>query len=126
MHRQEIGKLAQENSKDKPGSRAYISCFSKARRLVEQQLTNSQRQKYMAMAKDWSEGTLPPAMQKRYLYSNNLAGLESTNSPPTSMMNKHGPSAVKEFTSSAYNQFGMRVVVLAAFVDAEGDPSITL
>jgi hypothetical protein len=42
------------------------------------------------------------------------------------MMNKKGPQAVKEFTMSAYNQFGMHVVVLVAFVDTEGDPSITL
>jgi hypothetical protein len=42
------------------------------------------------------------------------------------MMSKHGPKAIKEFASSAYNQFGMRVVVLAAFEDVEGEPSMTL
>jgi hypothetical protein len=42
------------------------------------------------------------------------------------MMNKSGPRAVKEFTNSSYKQFGMQVVVLAAFVDDEGDPSMTL
>jgi hypothetical protein len=42
------------------------------------------------------------------------------------MMMKNGPQAIKEFTMLAYNQFGMCVVVLVAFVDTEGDPSITL
>ena len=42
------------------------------------------------------------------------------------MMIKRGPRAIKEFASSAYNQFGMRVVILAAFVGDEGDPSITM
>jgi hypothetical protein len=42
------------------------------------------------------------------------------------MMAKRGPKAIKEFTSSAYNQFGIRVVVLAAYIDDEGDPSISL
>jgi len=42
------------------------------------------------------------------------------------MMNKHRPRAIKEFTSLAYNQFGMHVVVLAAFINAEGDPSMML
>jgi hypothetical protein len=42
------------------------------------------------------------------------------------MMSKHGPRAIKEFTSSAYKQFGMHVVVLAAFMDGEGDSSATL
>jgi hypothetical protein len=42
------------------------------------------------------------------------------------MMAKSGPKAIKEFSSLAYKQFGMRVVVLAAYIDAEGDPSMTL
>jgi hypothetical protein len=42
------------------------------------------------------------------------------------MMLNRGPRAVKEFTSSVYKQFGMRVVVLGAFIDSDGDPSITL
>lgn len=41
-------------------------------------------------------------------------------------MIKNGPKAIKEFTSGVYNQFGMRVVVLAAYVDAEGDPATTM
>ena len=41
------------------------------------------------------------------------------------MMRKHGPRAIKEFTSVAFRQFGIRVVVLAAFMDSR-DPSILL
>ena len=33
---------------------------------------------------------------------------------------------MREFTSAAYNQFGMRVLILGAYMDDEGDPSITL
>jgi len=32
------------------------------------------------------------------------------------MMKKRGPAAVKEFMLAAWNQFGMCVVVLAAFM----------
>jgi hypothetical protein len=42
------------------------------------------------------------------------------------MMDKCGPRAVKEFTSSAYRQFGMRVIVLASFMDQEQGPSVAL
>ena len=42
------------------------------------------------------------------------------------MMEKHGAQAIKEFTSVAHTQFGMRIVVLASFIDGDGDPSITL
>ena len=41
-------------------------------------------------------------------------------------MDRKGKRAVREFTSSVYRQFGMRVVVLAAYADMEGDPSIAL
>ncbi len=116
MHHQQIHELALETSQDKPGSPCYISSFSKARCQVEEQLTDLQHQKYKALAKEWSEMKLPQKMQMRYLYSNESSQVESTNSPPTSMMN----------TSLAYNQFGMHVVVLAAFIDAKGDPSMTL
>jgi hypothetical protein len=41
-------------------------------------------------------------------------------------MSKCGPQAVKEFSNSAYNHFGMRVVVLAAYVDVKGESSMSL
>jgi len=41
------------------------------------------------------------------------------------MMKKCGPTAVKEFTSAAWNQFGMHVVVLAVFMK-DGHPSVSL
>ncbi|KAN0121378.1 hypothetical protein V8E52_003274 [Russula decolorans] len=90
-----------------PGSAGYLCSYNTARRQVERKLTDNQRQMYKAMAKEWSEKKLPPRMQQR-------------------MMSKHGPRAIKEFTSSAYKQFGMHVVVLAAFMDGEGDSSATL
>jgi hypothetical protein len=42
------------------------------------------------------------------------------------MINKNGPQAVKKFTMLAYNQFGMCIVVLAAFVDTKEDSLIIL
>jgi hypothetical protein len=39
------------------------------------------------------------------------------------MMAKHGPKAIKEFTLSAFNKFGMRVVVLTSFMHEDG-PSV--
>jgi hypothetical protein len=41
------------------------------------------------------------------------------------MMGKHGTKAIRDFTSAAWRQFGMRVVVLAAYVNDE-DPMISL
>ena len=42
-----------------------------------------------------------------------------------SIMSKRGPRAVREFTSAAWNQFGMRIVVLVAFLE-DGEPAILL
>ena len=33
---------------------------------------------------------------------------------------------MQEFTSSTHNQFGMHIVVLAVFIDGDGDPVVTL
>jgi len=41
------------------------------------------------------------------------------------MMSKRGPKVVKEFTSAVWNQFGMRVVVLAAYLQ-DDEAVITL
>jgi len=41
------------------------------------------------------------------------------------MIRKRRSAAVREFTSAAWNQFGMRVVVLAAFMKEEG-PAVLL
>jgi hypothetical protein len=42
------------------------------------------------------------------------------------MLKKHGAQAIREFTSLAYNQMGMRVLVLGAYVDSEGLPAMGL
>ena len=41
-------------------------------------------------------------------------------------MEKHGPGAIKEFTLAAYSEFGMRIAVLAAFVDGHGEPAMSM
>jgi hypothetical protein len=42
------------------------------------------------------------------------------------MMAKHGTGAVKDFTSRVYGEFGMRIVILAAYVDTEGEHTMAL
>jgi len=42
------------------------------------------------------------------------------------MMAKHGAAAIKEFTSTAYSQFEMRVVILTGYVNTNGIPSISI
>jgi hypothetical protein len=125
MHSKKINKRAVKISKNVPGSTDYLSNYHKARAQVEAKLTDEQRQMYKAMAKEWSEKKLPPRMQQRYVDGDDFSGLELPDFS-ASMMIKHGPRAIKEFASIAYNQFGMRVVVLAAYIDGEGDPSTTL
>jgi len=125
MRRKEIHRQTLKLSQSPSGSKSYLRCYSRARCQVEQKLSESKRQKYRAMAKAWSEKKLPPKVQRRYVHGNNSRVLELTYFS-TSMMAKRGPKAIKEFTSSAYKQFGMRVVVLASFLDDGGRPAITL
>jgi hypothetical protein len=41
-------------------------------------------------------------------------------------MSKHGAEAVKEFAEASFNQFGMRVVVLAAYKVTEKDAEVAV
>jgi hypothetical protein len=42
------------------------------------------------------------------------------------MMRDHRVKAIKDFTSTAYQQFGMHLVILAAFLNDDDDPAISL
>jgi hypothetical protein len=42
------------------------------------------------------------------------------------MFEKHGVHSVQEFSASMYKQYGVRVVILAGYMDAENDPTMTL
>ena len=125
-HRKKIHKLAKKLSKSTAGSPEYLRQYHKARREVEKKLTDDQRRRYKTMAKEWSEKKLPQNMQRRYVHGNDSSRLDQCDFLRTSSMSKKGPRAVKEFTRSVYNQFGMRVIVLAAFIDIENDPSIAV
>jgi hypothetical protein len=125
-HRKKIHKLVKKLSKSTAGSPEYLGQYHKAHNEVEKNLTDDQCQEYKVMAKEWLEKKLPQWMQQQYIHGNDSSRLEQSDFLCTSMMAKNGPRAIKEFTRSAYNQFGMCVVILAAFVDNEGDPSITL
>ena len=69
-HRKKIHKLALKLSKSLAGSPAYLASYKTARSQVESNLSDKRRQKYKALAKEWSEKNLPPKMQQRYVRSN--------------------------------------------------------
>jgi hypothetical protein len=70
MRRKEIHKLAVKLSKHPAGSPRYLSSYKLARTKVEKKLTDDQRRKYKAMAKEWSERKLPRKVQHRYVRGN--------------------------------------------------------
>ena len=123
--RLKIHQLALKLSHDVPGSRKYLASYSVAHYRIEKKLSDRQRTKYKVMANEWSDKKLPQDMQHWYVYGNDDASAQLTNFY-TSMMKKRGPRAIREFTLSSYKQFGMRVVILAAYVDDEGDPAMVL
>ena len=123
MHSNAIHQLAVK--RHKAGSPQYLCAYKKACRQIERKLSKNQRQKYQVMAKEWSEKKPPPKIQRRYVHRNgsrNPTWLISF----TSMMRKHGAKAVREFASASFKQFGMRVVVLAAYMDAEEDAEVAV
>ncbi|KAH9173118.1 hypothetical protein EDB89DRAFT_2069116 [Lactarius sanguifluus] len=69
-------------------------------------LSQETKEKYRAQAKKWMEDIPPPWQQQK-------------------MMQKYSMSTFQEFTQYVYSQYGMRVAILGAYQDGEGDPSIT-
>jgi hypothetical protein len=70
MKRKKIDKLATKLSKNTPGSVDYLRNYNKARSKIERKLTATERQRYKAMAKEWSERRPPPQIQQRYAHGN--------------------------------------------------------
>ena len=120
MHNDEIHDLAIKLSEDAAGSNGYLGCYAKARQQVEEKLTELDRQKYRSMAQAWSNQELPSGVQERYVLGNDSTGLKLANHC-YSMMKNHGTDALKEFTRTMFNQFGMRIVVLGAHIDHHDD-----
>ena len=117
--------MAAEMSESKPGSGAYLGCYKKAIKAIEEGLDKDTRQKYRAQATKWSEQQPPPRQQQRYVRNHSIRS-EATKFHRLRMFKKHGPRALREFSENMYRQLGVRIVILAGYCDGEGDPAIML
>ena len=59
--------MAAELSGAKAGSVAYIACYGKALKTIEEGLDEEMRVRYRAEAKQWSEHKPPPRQQQRFV-----------------------------------------------------------
>ncbi len=66
MHREEVHDLAVKLAEEKGG--LYIGNYKRARTEFSETLTESQREKYIVMAKEWTEKGLPVDMKRRYVH----------------------------------------------------------
>ena len=72
FHCDELDKMATEMSNDKAGSVAYLCCYKKALKILEEKLDDDTRVKYRAEAKKWTEHQPPARQQMRYAHTYNL------------------------------------------------------
>ncbi|KAH9015212.1 hypothetical protein EDB84DRAFT_1567794 [Lactarius hengduanensis] len=106
VHRQELHTMTLSLSDSKGGSDKYLACYQKALKIVQAGLSQETKEKYRAQAKKWTEDIPPPRQQRK-------------------MMQKYGMSTFREFARYVYSQYGVRVAILGAYQDGDGDPSIT-
>jgi hypothetical protein len=66
FHRPDLNDLAVKLSDSKEGSAAYLGCYRKAIKTVEEGLDEETQLKYRALAKKWSEDQPPIDEQRRY------------------------------------------------------------
>ncbi|KAF8266107.1 hypothetical protein EI94DRAFT_1701992 [Lactarius quietus] len=91
FHWEEIDKLAAEMSSAKAGLPAYLGCYKRAIKTVNDQLDE-----------------------------------ESERSTKWRLMEKYGQSTLRDFSATMHHQFGVWVVVLAGYCDADGEPTVML
>lgn len=75
MHREEVHNLALTLAGTSGGSPLYIANYKRARAEVSGRLTETQREQYIAMAKEWTEKGLPMDMKQRYVHGSDSSGL---------------------------------------------------
>ncbi|KAI9456959.1 hypothetical protein BJY52DRAFT_1187564 [Lactarius psammicola] len=92
-------------SGSRPGSAAYLGCYKKAVKIINERLDEETRVKYRAEAKKWTEQRPPHGQQQR-------------------MFEKHGINTMREFSESMYHQYGVRVAILGGYRDADDEPAI--
>ena len=80
MHRKQIHKLVLKLSQSTSGLPAYLKAYKRALGKVELKLSQSQKKKYMVMAKEWLEKPLPLKLQQWYVHGNHSSRLELTDS----------------------------------------------
>jgi hypothetical protein len=68
IHRKELDEMAAEMSQSKAGSAAYLGCYKKAVKTINEGLDEDTRVKYRAEAKKWSEQMPPPRKQQQYVH----------------------------------------------------------
>ena len=90
VHRKELDKMAAELSGSKPGSPAYIACYGKAFKTIEEGLDEETWVKYRSEAKQWSE------LVFRQLHELSRAGAESQLAGPVSSARQSGASSLGE------------------------------
>ena len=107
VHHQELDKMASEMSGLKAGLVAYIACYVKALKTIEEGLDEDTRIKYRAEAKQWSEYKPPPHQQHRCTMQIILSDQKLTKF--ARMFVKHGVNTLAEFSETMYHQYGVRV-----------------
>lgn len=75
MHREEVHDLATTLAEKSGGSQLYIANYKRARAEFSGRLTETQREQYTAMAKEWTEKGLPMDMKQRYVHDSDSSGL---------------------------------------------------
>ncbi|KAI9441037.1 hypothetical protein BJY52DRAFT_1195315 [Lactarius psammicola] len=95
-HRKEIDKMAVEISGSRPGSAAYLGCYKKAIKIINERLDEETWVKYRAEAKKWTEQR-PPHGQQQWMFE------------------KHGINTMWEFSESMYRQYGVQAAILGGY-----------
>jgi hypothetical protein len=67
LHKKELHTMALSLSGATAGSKTYLGCYQHALKDVIRSLSDEDKLRYRARARNWSEHKLPPSQQSRYV-----------------------------------------------------------
>lgn len=112
MHRDEIMIKTEQMSNSPPGSQAFLGCLQDATTELWNELDDIDKERYVILAKKWSDGAPPPDVQARFVV--HVSIITSRCSQDSRMASSISARIIRDFQSQLFRSCGLRCIVLTA------------
>lgn len=102
----------EQMSSSPPGSQAFLGCLQDATTELWNELDDINKERYVLLAKKWSDGAPPPEVQARFVV--HVVILSSGCWHDSRMASSISARIIRDFQSQLFRSCGLRCIVLTA------------